>query len=333
MSVAKVELGRHLFYDRRLSGSGRFACASCHRPELAFSDGRARAVGAAGDSHPRSSMTLTNVVYNASFGWTDPGLRSLEAQAAVPLFNDEPVELGVAGAEARVLSRLRAARDYARRFSDSFPGEAGPISLANVRRALAAFERTLLSGGSAYDRLVYQDDRGALGAKARDGMRLFFSERVGCARCHGGFNFALPVAYRHDPSPIPRFENNGLAMFSGDAIPAPSDRGVWTHTRAAVDRGRFRIPTLRNVAVTAPYMHDGRLATLAEVLNHYARGGHNSPTRSSRVETLALGSAERAAIVAFLESLTDTRFLADPRHADPFANSSERGSEAATDRR
>ena len=156
MSPAKVELGRHLFYDARLSGNGSQACASCHRQALAFTDGRPRAVGSTGEVHRRGAMSLTNVAYNVALTWADPGTRRLEDQALIPMLGDRPVELGLKGREAELVGRLEADERYVAMFRGAFPVEPAPITLANVTRALASFERTLISGDSAYDRLVYQ---------------------------------------------------------------------------------------------------------------------------------------------------------------------------------
>lgn len=297
MSATKVELGRRLFYDRRLSGNGAASCASCHQQARAFSDGRARAVGATGALHPRSAMSLANVAYAPTLGWHDAATTALEDQAAIPMFNRDPVELGLTGAGERATHRLREVPRYRALFAAAFPDDPDPIHLLNARRAIAAFERTLLSGDSPYDRLVYRDDREAMTATARAGMRLFFSERVGCSQCHAGVAFAGPIAHAGEPAPPDGFRDNGL--------------------------GRFRVPTLRNVAVTAPYMHDGRFATLDDVLDHYARGprpqGVGANPDGAALRAFALGRDERRALLAFLDSLTDEAFLRDPRFSDPAA--------------
>ncbi|HMC82332.1 MAG TPA: cytochrome c peroxidase, partial [Candidatus Polarisedimenticolia bacterium] len=176
MSEAKVELGRRLFYDRALSGNGTFACATCHRQELAFTDGRARAVGSTGEPHPRGALSLANVAYAATLTWVDPDLSRLEDQVLTPMFNQDPVELGLAGRTGEMLERLRSDPRYPGMFVNAFPGESEPVTLRNVARALACFERTLLSGDSPYDRLVYGGDTGALSESALRGMKLFFSE-------------------------------------------------------------------------------------------------------------------------------------------------------------
>ncbi len=319
MSTAKVELGRHLFYDPRLSGPGTVACATCHQQSLAFTDGRARARGATGALHPRSAMSLANVAYNVRFGWAEPELRTLEAQVRVPLFNESPVEMGLAGREAEVLDRLARTPLYAELFARAFPAERAPFTVDNVSRALASFERTLIAGETAYDRLLFHDDAGALSDSARRGMKLFFSERLRCGRCHAGVNLSGPVARAGEEAPTPTYHNTALYDLGDGRYPAPNE-GLFRASAEPRDMGRFRAPTLRNVAVTAPYMHDGSLATLEAVIDHYAAGGRARGNRwkSEGLDGFTLAPAEREDLLAFLRSLTDESFLNDPRFSSPF---------------
>lgn len=320
MSAAKVELGRHLFYDRRLSLDGTYACASCHRQELAFTDGRARAVGVKGQLHPRSAMSLANVAYNAGLGWDDPGLLRLEDQAKVPMFNRRPLELGLAGRRRRTVARLFADPLYRRLFAAAFPEARGPLTMPHVRSALAAFERTLISGDSPFDRWL-GGENDALSPAARRGMKLFFSARLGCFACHRGFNFSGPVIYEGSRDAVPVFLNTGLYDLDGRGAYPPPNTGAHRVTGRPEDMGRFRVPTLRNVARTAPYMHDGSVATLGEAVDLYAAGGRTaSPLKSPRLRGFELTGAEKAELLAFLESLSDESFVTDPRFADPFAD-------------
>jgi len=293
MNDAKVVLGRALFYDTRLSGNQTFACASCHKQELAFTDGRAHAVGSTGQEHPRSSMTLTNVAYNASFGWSDTNVRSLETQLAVPMFNEHPVELGLKGREREVVERFARDED-ARSFRAAFPADPDPVAFNNIVKALAAFERTLVSSNSPFDRLLYHDDRTALTPSARRGMDLFFSNRIGCTRCHGGFNLSGPSVFDTSSAPVLTFHNTGLSATE-----------------------HFRAPTLRNVALTAPYMHDGRIPTLEAVIAHYASGAPETPIRSKLLRPFSISRSETADLVAFLEGLTDRTFVSNPLFKQP----------------
>lgn len=321
MSEAKVELGRRLFHDPRLSGDGRLACASCHRPELAYTDGRALPVGAAGEELPRSAMTLGNVAYAATLGWDDPTMLRLEEQALVPLLNVHPVEMGVGGRERDVLARLAADAGYRAAFAAAFPEEPDPFSLDSVTRALASFERTLVSGESAYDRWAFGGEVEALSGDARRGARLFFSSRLRCSRCHGGFTLSGPAVWVGSGEVEPAFHNTGLYDVDGrGAYPAPNT-GVHRVTGRAEKMGLFRAPTLRNIALTAPYMHDGSLATLEAVLEFYAAGGRAitegphagdgraSPLKDPLLSGFELTAAERDQLVAFLRALTDEAFV------------------------
>jgi len=332
MSASKVELGRRLFYDRRLSGNRTQACASCHRQEKAFTDGLPRARGSTGQLHPRSTLSLTNAAYNLTLDWADPRLTRLEQQARIPLFNTRPVELGMAGREQELLARLAADPRYPRQFAAAFPetpeGEPS-LTLDHVLKALAAFVRTLISGDSPYDRLVFQGEMDALSEAAWRGQRLFFSDRLGCAECHAGFNLSGPVTYRGAPPAEPTFHNTGLYNVDGRGGYPPDDTGLHAVTGRRRDMGRFRAPTLRNIAVTAPYMHDGSLATLDAVIDFYARGGREisagphagdgreSPRKSPRISGFQLDPEEKAELLAFLDSLTDPTFLSEPRFAAP----------------
>jgi cytochrome c peroxidase len=313
MSAAKVELGRRLFHETRLSSTGLYACATCHKPELAFTDGRARASGVTGESVKHGAMTLANVAYNAAFTWSDPRVHSLESQMRQPLFNEHPPEMGLKGAGRAAVEALGAEPAYRDLFAAAFPGGAAPISMDLVIKAIAAFERTLISGRSPFDRYVYDDDRTALSDSQKRGMALFFSPRAGCAQCHSGINFSGPLIYEGSGKAIASYADTGLYDVDGRGSYPQNDRGLIDITHRAADMGKFRVPTLRNVALTAPYMHDGSVPSLEEVVDRYAGGGHGSRFQDSRIRRLSLSQEERADLVAFLRSLTDREFVDDPR--------------------
>jgi cytochrome c peroxidase len=259
-------------------------------------------------------MSLTNVAYVPSLGWANPLLDTLEEQALVPMFGTNPVELGLADREGELLARLREDPVYQELFPAAFPAEADPYTLEGVVKALGSFQRTLLSFGSAYDRYV-QGDHAALTAAQRRGMEIFYSEQAECFHCHGGFNFSNVVNHEGLRFVEMSFHNNGLY----DAERWPEDNpGLFEITLDPADKGMFRAPTLRNIAQTAPYMHDGSLETLEEVVEHYARGGAGHPTQSPFVSGFVLSAEDKAALVSFLESLSDPAFLSDPRHGDPW---------------
>jgi cytochrome c peroxidase len=296
ISEAKVELGRFLFYDERLSGNGTYSCGSCHQQALAFTDGLANAVGSTGQHHSRSTMSLVNVVYNASFGW-DERRWSLEAQMEVPMYNEHPIEMGLKGRDTEVLARFTKNSRDVERFRTAFPSEESPVTLSNIIKAIASFERVLVSADSAFDRYLYKDDRSAMSPAARRGVALFFSDRLRCSECHGSVNLSGPT------------------IFAGAM---PSDPEAFFHdTGVAARPAKFRAPTLRNIAVTAPYMHNGSIGTLKDVVQHYARGGHTRPEKSDRVRGFTISSSETDDLVAFLQSLTDDAFLANPAFSNP----------------
>jgi cytochrome c peroxidase len=330
LTAAKVQLGRYLFYDKRLSGNGTASCATCHRQELAFTDGRPQALGSTGESHPRGAMSLVNVAYAAAFNWSNPAVRSLEEQALKPMFGTSPVELGVV--EAKMLRLLRTDPTYRALFPRAFSGEPNPYTTRNVAKALASFERTILSGSSPYDRFHLAGDSGAISEGAKRGEVLYFLDYGGpsCFRCHGGFNFSDAVNYRGKPPAAPEFHNTGLYNLAGTLSYPISSPGLFEHTKKPEDVGKFKAPTLRNIAVTAPYMHDGSIATLGEAIDHYAAGGRTigsgpmagkgreNPGKDRLVHGFAMTPQNRADLIAFLESLTDQKLLHNPELSNPW---------------
>ncbi len=333
---AKVELGRRLFYDARLSRDGSMSCASCHRQELAFTDGRATSPGVTGQRTHRNSMSLANAGYQPVLTWANPLMHSLEQQALVPLTGQEPVELGLAGMDDEVRERLQAERIYRRLFREAFPEVRGEISLATITRALGAFQRTIVSVRSPYDRYRYEGDVNAVSDAVIRGEALFFSERLECHHCHNGLHFSDTVLHERNRLGEIAFHNTGLYNIDGRGAYPPDDTGIAEITGRPEDMGRFRAPSLRNVAVTAPYMHDGSVATLDEVLDHYAAGGRtihggpyagvgrDNPLKSSFVPGFEVSTQERADLIAFLQALTDEQFLHDPRYSDPWAQEERR---------
>jgi cytochrome c peroxidase len=329
MTEAKVELGRRLFYDVRLSGNETQSCGTCHRPELAFTDGVARATGSTGQLHPRGSMSLANIGYAATLTWANPLLRNLEEQALVPMFGEEPVELGLAGRKEEMLDRFRADADMRERFATAFPEADEPISVDAITKALASFQRTLISGSSPYDKAQRGEPAPAFDAAAERGMELFFSERFECFHCHGGFNLASAVDHQGNRFDQASFHNNGLYHLDSEGSYPRGNEGLYDITGDPADKGKFKAPTLRNIALTAPYMHDGSIETLSEVLDHYAAGGRhvetgphagdgrNNPNKSSFVLGFPMTPEEKSDLLAFLDSLTDREFIENPTFQPP----------------
>ena len=341
MTAEKVELGRRLFYELRLSATGGFSCATCHLQAFAFSDGKPQSVGATGQLHPRNSMSLTNVGYNSAQTWANPLMQHLEQQMLVPLFGEEPVELGMAGKEDELLAMLRQDPDYRDRFEAVFAPEnsensvessvksSEAVSIRNLTLAIAAFERTLNSFNSPYDRYRYGGDRNAISAAAKRGEALFNSERLECFHCHSGLNFSDSTRHERSGFVEIAFHNTGLYnLDSGGSYP-PSNIGLKEITLKPEDMGKFRAPTLRNIALTAPYMHDGTVATLEEAIAHYAAGGRTIESgpnagvgsqnrlKSSFVKGFELSEREKQDLLAFLNSLTDETFVTDPELGPP----------------
>lgn len=333
MTVEKIELGRYLFYDRGFSGNGQQSCASCHQQAYAFAEPRQVSIGSTGQAHRRNALALVNVAYNKTLTWAHPTLQHIEDQLLLPMLGDNPVELGIAGHESQVLSRLTRG-PYPALFEAAFADETP--SLTKATQALATFVRSLISLNSAFDRYAYAGDDSALTAEQLRGMNLFFSERFECHHCHGGFNFTQSTSHEKQPLDRKPFHNTGLyfthrpALASAELGYPQRDRGLAEVTAAAGDDGRFRAPTLRNIALTAPYMHDGSVASLAEVLEIYRRGGRLitegpdagdgalHPSRSNFVKGIDMTDEEKQALLAFLQSLTDQQFVENPALSDPW---------------
>ncbi len=330
MSDAKVELGRRLFYDTRLSGNGAFSCSSCHKQENAFADARNLPFGSTGQPHPRNSMQLPNVAYQVVFGWADPRTRALETQALIPMLGEHPVELGLAGQEQQLLDRLKAVQLYQDLFRASYPNEPAPFSLGNVTKAISSFERTFLSGDSPYDRYI-RGDASAISPSAKHGEELFMGDRLKCSQCHSGRFFTNAARWVGVTSPAdPEFFNTGLYNVGANgAYPAPNT-GLQAVTGVASDMGKFKVPSLRNIALTFPYMHDGTVGTLSDVIDHYAAGGRTltiganagdgstNPFKDRRVAGFTISAAEKADVIEFLKALTDSGFIKNPRLSNPW---------------
>jgi cytochrome c peroxidase len=331
MSAAKVELGRHLFYDLQLSGNGQQSCASCHQQQFAFSEPKTTSVGSTGEVHRRNSLALVNIAYNKTLTWAHDGLLDIEHQVLIPMFGEAPIELGISHHQDKVLKAL-AREPYPALFNAAFGDES--VDFVRVTQALASFVRSLISLGSAFDQYAYQGDDNALTAEQIKGMNLFFSERLECHHCHGGFNFTQSTSHEKQPLDRRPFHNTGLyftarSQFAEHGYPE-RDRGLAEISLNPADDGRFRAPTLRNIALTAPYMHDGSIATLDEVIEFYMAGGRAlasgpdqgdgrlHPSKSGFIKGIDLTAEEKTALLAFLHGLTDQKFINNPAYANPW---------------
>jgi cytochrome c peroxidase len=339
MSAAKVDAGRHLFYDTRLSANRTQSCASCHDQRRAFTDGLPRSVGSTGQRHPRGSMSLVNVAYASMLTWADPTQTRLEQQALVPMYTDHPIELGLDRTD-RWLDALARDRTYQGLFRAAFPGDRQPITRDNVVKALAAFERSIVSARSPYDRYHFDRDDTAISEAAKRGEVLFHSRPLSCFTCHGGVHFSsamgTPMNGMTNGAARVELHNTGLYNLPGILSYPASNPGLYETTHDPKDVGKFKPPTLRNIAVTAPYMHDGSIATLDEAIEHYAAGGRtiaegeykgvgrDNPNKSAAIRGFSLTSEQRADLIAFLEALTDEPLLRDPRFANPWPGGNPR---------
>jgi cytochrome c peroxidase len=276
-SESKIELGRLLFHDKRLSRDHSISCATCHDPAKAYTDGKKRGIGIGQKVLARRSPSLLNAAYN-SFQFWDGRARNLEDQASGPILGSS--EMGMD--EKTLLARLRGVLDYRQRFSQAFGRE---LNFEDVKRAIAAFERTLVTPDSAFDRYM-EGDKQAVTAQQKRGLILFFG-KAACSECHNGPNFTDNKFH-------------SLGLLPGEA--GNADLGRFAVTRNPRDRHAFKTPSLRNVTVQSPYMHDGSMTTLSEVIDFYSQGG-GRPPKSALLFKLGLTTAEKEDLQAFLQSL------------------------------
>lgn len=329
LTVEKVTLGRHLFYDKRLSGNGTESCSSCHQQQFGFADPRVMPLGSTGHATGRNSPGLANALYYSSLTWSSKVLVTFEQQMLVPMFGEDPIELGLTGHEEEVLARFRDDAQYVAMFQAAFPDSRDPINFDNAVKSIASFLRTMVSGNSPWHRAIYQGEDAAISDSVRRGAELFFSERLECHHCHGGFHFTQASTHEGTAFQEGSFQNTGLYNIDGMGAYPAADTGLFKSTGNAADMGKFRAPSLQNVAVTAPYFHDGSAATLEEVIRIYEAGGRNitsganagdgrtNPLKNGFVGGFTLTDQERADLIAFLEALTDEEFLHDPRFSEP----------------
>lgn len=289
LTRSRVELGRRLFYDPALSRDSTRSCGSCHFAHLAFADSTAVSFGIEGRPGTRNAPTLANVAYQKKL-LREASVPTLEMQILVPIQEHNEFDFNI----LEIAERMQRMPDYVAAAQEAYGRN--PDAFV-ITRSIAAFERTMLSGNSPFDRWFFRGKM--LPAAARRGYELFHSERLSCSKCHEGFLFT-----NQEPA------NNGLY----EVYP---DSGRMRLTGLESDRALFKTPSLRNVAVTAPYMHDGSLPTLEAVVEHYDSGGKAHPNKSPLVRPLGLTAAEKADLIAFLNALTDPGFLNNPAYRAP----------------
>ncbi len=283
LTKEKVELGKLLFFDKRLSANDTIACASCHMPSLAFTDGQPVSTGIHGQKGGRSAPTAINRVFSSAQFW-DGRAATLEEQSVGPFAN--PIEHGFKDHD-ELVAKVKSIAGYSPLFERAFGSPA--ITTDLIGKAIASFQRTLLSGNSNYDRFAMGNEEQALSATAQNGLRVFLGKGQ-CLRCHFGFNFADE-----------RYHNLGAGW--DEQSKSFADAGRHEVTNKPEDMGAFKTPTLREVAKTAPYMHDGSLATLLEVVDFYDQGGIANPQLDSVIKPLKLTEQEKKDLVEFMESL------------------------------
>jgi len=314
MSAAKVDLGRHLFYDKRLSLDNTVSCSSCHLQEHGFADPNPVSEGVHGERGSRNGMALANVAFLPTYTWGNPVLDTLEKQALVPMFLTAPLELGTTDVLAQRLVEFAGDSTYIDLFSAAYADEE-VMTLDTMVDAIACFERSLVSFDSPYDQYVDGDETALTDSQIR-GLALF--GELGCSKCHEGrIQTAMRTSAQAD-TPA-RFANTGLYDLDGKGRYPNPNVGLFEFSYDKSDMGKHRVPSLRNIEVSAPYMHDGSIASLVEVLDHYAAGGRaKSEVTAEELSGFELVDRDRDDLLAFLRSLTDEVFLAQPAFSDPW---------------
>lgn len=331
---SRIQLGHYLFFDRRLSVNNTRSCGTCHNPEFAFTDGYKRSLGVYADLHQRNTQPVFNLSYLKYLTSADSSLHGAEQQMKNPLFNRHPTEMGVAGHEEAILNKIRGDKRYTALFANAYPGQQEPLSFANIIDAVSQFMYTIRSDNSRYDAYL-KGDSNALTTGAKKGMQLFFSPELKCGSCHGGFNFSTPSITNARKDTLYYF-NTGLYNLDDQGSYPAYDPGLYHQTQEPRDMGAFRVPTLRNLAFTAPYFHDGSAATLDEVIAVYENGGrwitrgiYKGDGRKNRykhplVSGFPLNSQQRDQLISFLFSLTDSAVTTNPAYSNPFTEDETR---------
>ena len=326
-SPEQIELGRWLFYDQRLSRDGTRSCGICHEQQKAFTDGLVRGIGLQGASLPFNSLSLANVAWRSELTWSSR-ISDIETHMLVPLLGEDPPEMGMD--PELVEERLGECGYCQEMFGAAFPHDESPASMQNAVSSIAAFTRTIVSGGSAYDGWLLGDE--SLGAAALRGMELFHSDRTNCSACHGGLFFDRPFQEQTGVDARHGYFNTGLYNVDGEGGYPPGSPGLIEATGQPDDMGRFRVPSLRNLSYTYPWMHDGTELSLESIIDSYARGGRllesgpypgdgaQNPYKSELVAGFVLSPSEKEDLLAFLDSLNDPGLAVSPSLGSPFCS-------------
>ncbi len=289
-SLERWELGKKLFYDPILSRDSSLSCASCHKQNLGFADDKAFSLGIANRPGTRNASSLANIGYHPYF-LREGGVPTLEMQAIVPVQEHNEFDHSM----PEIAEKLRLRSDYLAMSEAAYNRLPDPWV---ITRALGVFQRSLISGNSPYDRYTFEDDNDALNASQLRGKALFFSDRTRCSQCHSGFNFTNYSIV-----------NNGLDSLYQDPL-------LMRLTNNPSDEGKSKVPSLRNLGFTAPYMHDGRFENLSQVIDHYQNGGKSHPNQSLLVRPFHLSEQEKLDLIAFLHCLNDSAFCNNPFFAE-----------------
>jgi cytochrome c peroxidase len=323
---ALTTLGRHLFFEKKLSINHSKSCASCHDPSLAFTDGYRRSVSTLGENLPHNSPSLLNTQSYRLYDWANPTASDYIGQMQRPLYSHTPTELGLDLHWSETKHFLDKDSLYKSLFKHAFGKGKAEATQANIHEAIAAYLGTLHSSQSPYHRYI-KGDKQALTSSALNGLALFKSEKLKCAKCH------LPPTFTLNDTSYPKaelFVNIGLYNLQQTLSYPEGDRGLYGFTRQTSDEGKFKIPSLLNVAITAPYMHDGSVQSLDEILDIYARGGRlikEGPSKGDGalhknkhpfITGFTITPQEKSDLIAFLHALTDTSYLQQEQFLNPF---------------
>ncbi len=325
----KSEVGRYLFFDKRLSVTGTKSCAGCHDPVLAFTDGYRTPPGVYADLHFRNTPSLVNISSQNHFNWANPEITSLKVQMNSPLFGKRPVEMGLDSNNIQTLKILEKDSLYQTMFRKAFPEESDPFTWNNIKESLSAFVLSINNYSAPYDRYK-QGDSTALSVSAKAGEKLFFSANYQCGSCH------RPPVFGADStmSVSDLYVNIGLYNYT-EIINPEDDMGLFHSTGVETDRGKFKIPSLRNLSLTAPYFHDGSARTLDEVLEVYRQGGRNitygkkrgdgrkDPNKHPMINGIQMSGEEQQNLLDFLYSLNDFGITSRTDFQSPFKTNAQ----------
>jgi cytochrome c peroxidase len=320
----KILLGKYLFFDRRLSVNNTKSCGTCHNPQFAFTDGYKRSLGAFADLHQRNTATLFNLKYLKYLTAADSTFHSPLQQMDRPLFNNHPIEMGAKGIEEKILSIITSDSLY----QDLFTRTLQKISWQNIKLSITAFVLNLQSFNSPYDKYL-KGDSNALNTNQINGKNLFFSSTLKCVNCHGGINFSTPNIFDNLGDTTFYF-NTGLYNIDGKGAYPTYDMGLFDLTKEEKDMGKFRVPTLRNLSFTAPFLHDGSANSLTEIIDNYATGGRNiaigkykgngakNPYKHSLINGFTISEKDKIDLIFFLNALSDSSVVNNPNYKNPF---------------